>query len=192
MKVCFFLLMLVVSGIYADTGDAIFSQPYSSDELANCVQSASLIDDFVPDFSGDCSTAIVWMVFAGTPPTELYIKIAENSGSLDPNLSVTIFAEEVPVVLTDTGDEWYGFTVYQVSLTLPTTIQLVSGKLYWFEVGTEPGSYWGYKEPATFGFGMWKYQAGHFVPLGDADGFFELKTPVALERNSWAAIKRNY
>lgn len=192
MKVCVFLLILSVSSIYADTGDAIFSQPYSFDELANCVQSASLIDDFIPNFSGDCSEAIVWMVFAGTPITDLYIKIAQNTGSPNPNSSLTVYAGEVPVELVDTGDEWYGYTIYQVNITLSTTIQLVEGLLYWFEVGTEPGSYWAYKEPATFGYGMWKYEAGHFVTMGNTDGFFELRTPVALERSSWAAVKSFY
>ncbi len=133
------------------------------------------------------------MVFSGAPPvTELYIKIARNLGVPDPNSSTTIFAGDLPVTLLDTGDSLYGVPVYQLTLTLPSSIQLIAGGLYWFEVGTEAGSYWAFEEPSPFGFGMWNYQAGHYVSFGDCGGFFELLTPVALERNSWASIKKSY
>lgn len=195
MRVLFlFMALFVISSLYADSGTAIFSQAYSFDKLTSCVQSASLADDFVPYFTGDCSTVSLWMVFSGAPPaTELYIKIARNSSALNPNSSITIFAGELSVTtLIAVGDSIYEEPIYQLTFDLPNPIQLVDGGLYWFEVGTEPGSYWTFTEPSPFGSGMWNYLAGHYVPYGDCGGFFELLTPVALERNSWAAIKSCY
>ena len=192
MKIYFVLLVAFVSSLYAASGDAIFSQPYSFTQLASCVQSASLADDFVPYFTGDCSSAKVWMVFQNAPVTELFIKIARNTGDLNPNNSLTVFAEVLPVSLMDTGDSLYGEPVYELTLDFSTALQLTAGELYWFEVGTQPGSYWAYQQPVMFGFGMWNYLAGHYVEFGDSDGFFELLTPVALERNSWAAIKSHF
>lgn len=194
-------ILLVVSVFamwaFAQTGDAIFTQTYSFAEAENGVQSASLADDFVPYFSGDIESVVLWMTFQSTPPADIFIKISEDNGDADPNTAVALISGSLVPSMIDTGDLINGRSVYEVTLTFPTATPVTAGELYWLEVGTVSGSYWIYQDPVVFGTSLWYFDAGQYHNIYEAfgydwDTFFEIRTPVALERSSWGSIKASF
>ncbi len=198
MKIIIFLVVSAFAlSAYAQTGDALFTQTYSFAEAENGIQSSSLADDFVPIFSGDLQSVILWMTFQGTPPDDIFIKITEDNGDIDPNITTTLISGNLVPSMIDTGDLINGRSVYEVTLSFPTVTPVWAGELYWLEVGTVSGSYWIYQDPVVFGTSVWYFDAGQFHNIYDAfgyswDTFFEIRTPVALERSSWGSIKASF
>jgi hypothetical protein len=181
---------------FAQTGDAIFSQTYSFAELENAFQSASIADDFVPYQSGDIQHVVLWMIFTGTPPVDIFVEVSEDNGDVDPNTATSLVSGNIALSIVATGDSLSGYSIDEVTLTLPMTISVMAGERYWLEVGTVAGSYWAYQEPVVFGTSMWNYTAGQYHEMSEAgdnyDSFFEIRTPVALQRSSWGSIKASF
>lgn len=198
MRISMFLVLSIFAlSAYGQTGDAIFTQTYSFAEAENGVQSASLADDFVPNFSGVFQYVVLWMFFTGTPPDDIFIKVSEDNGDVDPNTATALVSGNLVPSLDDTGDLINGCSVYEVMLEFPTATAVTAGELYWLEVGTVTASYWVYQDPVVFGTSLWYFDAGQFHnafdELGyDWDSFFEIRTPVALERSSWGSIKASF
>lgn len=197
----FSILFLVFSifslAAFAQTGGAMFTQTYSFADAENGIQSASLADDFVPNFTGVFEYVVLWMTFQGTPPDDIFIAVAKDNGGVDPNTSTVITSGNLALSLEDTGDTINGRNVYEVTLEFPTATSVTAGDLYWLEVGTVSGSYWIYQDPVVFGTSLWNFDAGQFHNIYDEfafswDTFFEIRTPVALARNSWGAIKASF
>lgn len=196
MKVAVFLAVVFAVSIFAQTGDAIFSQTYIFDDVDGGVTSASLADDFVPVFSGECKSVVLWMVFTGTPPVELFIKLSEDSGDVDPNTASTLISEDLVPSIVATGDSLFGYSISEITFTFSSTASVAAGELYWLEVGTVSGLYWIYQDPVVFGTSMWNYTAGQYHMMSETgdnwDSFFEIRTPVALQRSSWGSIKASF
>ncbi|OPX30790.1 MAG: hypothetical protein B1H09_04340 [Gemmatimonadaceae bacterium 4484_173] len=196
-----FIALLVVSvfalSAFAQAGDAMFTQTYNYSDAENGIQSASLADDFVPNFSGVFQHIVLWMTFQGTPPDDIFIEVSEDNGDIDPNTAATLISGSLVASLVDTGDLINGRSVYEVTLSFPTVTPVSAGELYWLEVGTVTGSYWVYQEPVVFGTSLWYFDAGQFHNIYDTfgyswDTFFEIRTPVALQRSSWGSIKASF
>ncbi|MCD4707421.1 MAG: hypothetical protein K8S62_06760 [Candidatus Sabulitectum sp.] len=198
MKISIFLVFSVFAlSAFAQTGDAIFTQTYSYADAENGIQSASLADDFVPNFSGAFQHIVLWMTFQGTPPDDIFIIIAEDNGDIDPNTATALISGNLVPSMEDTGDLINGRSVYEVTLSFPTVTSVMAGELYWLEVGTVSGSYWIYQDPVVFGTSLWYFDAGQFHSIYEElgyswDTFFEIRTPVALERSSWGSIKTSF
>ncbi len=197
MKISIFLVVSVfVLPVYAQTGDAIFTQSYDFSDVVGGVTSASLADDFVPDFSGDIQYVVLWMVFTGTTPTDIFIEISEDNGDVNPNTAASLISGNLVPSIVATGDLLYGYPINEVTFSLPSTISVIVGEFYWLEVGTVSGSYWVYQDPVVFGTSLWNFVAGQYHEMsagGDNwDSFFEIRTPVALQRSSWGSIKASF
>ena len=198
MRLSIFLVVSVFAWLaFAQTGNAMFEQTYSFAEAENGIQSASLADDFVPNFSGDFQSVVLWMTFQGTPPADIFIIVAKDNGDVDPNTAVMLISGNLVPSMEDTGDLINGDSVYEVTLSFPTATAVTAGELYWLGVGTVSGSYWIYQDPVVFGTSLWYFGAGQFNNIYDVfgyswDTFFEIRTPVALERSSWGSIKASF
>ena len=197
MKNIMFLVVLVFTlSAFAQTGNSIFAQSYNFSDVDGGVTSASLADDFVPDFSGDIQHVVLWMVFTGTPPSEIFTEISEDNGDIDPNTATSLVSGTLAPSMVATGDSLYGYPINEVTLSFPSVTSVIVGELYWLEVGTVSGSYWVYQDPIVFGTSLWNFVAGQYHEMllsGDNwDSFFEIRTPVALERSSWGAIKASF
>ncbi|MCK5036624.1 MAG: hypothetical protein KAS73_12070 [Candidatus Sabulitectum sp.] len=197
MRINIFLVVSVFAlSAFAQTGNSIFAQTYDFDDVDGGVTSASLADDFVPYFSGDIQHIVLWMVFTGTPPADIFIKISEDNGDIDPNSATTIVSGSLVPSIVDTGDLLYGYAINEVTFSFSSAISVIAGEHYWLEVGTVSGSYWVYQDPVVFGTSMWNFVAGQYHEMsasGDNwDSFFEIRTPVALERSSWGSIKASF
>ena len=197
MKIIIFLVVSVFAlSAFAQTGNAMFAQTYNFDDVDGGVQSPSLADDFSPVFSGDFQFVVLWMCFTGTPPADIFIKITEDNGDIDPNTATSLISGNLVPSMIATGDSLYGYPINEVTLSFPSTTSVIAGELYWLEVGTVSGSYWVYQDPVVFGTSMWNYSAGQYHKLSESgsnwDSFFEIRTPVALERSSWGSIKASF
>ena len=168
MRVAVFLAVVFAVQVFAQTGDAIFTQTYSFASAKSGIQSASLADDFVPGFSGVFQHIVLWMTFQGTPPNEIFIKVSKDNGDVDPNMAATLVSGNLVASRVDTGDLINGRNVYEVTLSFPTATPVSAGELYWLEVGTVTGSYWIYQDPVVYGTSLWYFDAGQFHNIYDA------------------------
>ena len=197
MKNSIFLVVSVfVLTAFAQTGSSIFAQTYNFSDVDGGVTSASLADDFIPDFSGDIQHVVLWMVFTGTTPADIFIEISEDNGDIDPNNATSLISGNLVPSIVATGDSLYGYPINEVTLSFPTATAVTAGELYWLEVGTVSGSYWVYQDPVVFGTSLWNFVAGQYHEMSESgsnwDSFFEIRTPVALERSSWGSIKASF
>ena len=197
MKISIFLVVSVFAlSAFAQTGDAIFAQTYNYPDVDGGVQAPSLADDFIPVFSGDFQFVVLWMCFTGTPPADIFVKISEDNGDVDPNTATSLISGNLVPSIVATGDSLYGYPINEVTFSFPSATSVTVGDLYWLEVGTIAGSYWVYQDPIVFGTSLWGYAAGQYQELsagGDNwDSFFEIRTPVALQRSSWGSIKASF
>ncbi len=189
--------ILVALPAAAQTGDALFSQPFSLSLCDQQVQSLALCDDFIPTQDGETSFIRLWMVLLGGQPGNLTVVISEDLGSMDPNTATTLYSGVVPATYVDTGDDFDGNDVMEVTLALPSPVSVDSDMRYWLEVNMPVLGYWLGQQPVVFGSSMWArtgstWMTSQSVFGFDLDGFFALYLPVALERNSWASIKASY
>lgn len=198
-KINVFLLVCFLPALpaVAQTGDALFSQPYSLGLCDQQLQSLALCDDFIPVQDGDINFVRMWMVLLGGQPGSLTLVISEDLGSTDPNTASTVYSAVVPASYVDTGDDFGGNDVMEVTLSLSSTVSVESGMTYWLEANMPVLGYWLGQQPVVFGSSMWARSGSSWMTSQDVfgfdvDGFFEVYLPVALERNSWASIKTSF
>jgi len=190
----YFVLAVPVA---AQTGDALFSQPFSIALCDQQLQSLALCDDFMPYQDGEVDFIRLWMVLLGGQPANLTVVISEDIGSMDPNTASTLFSGVVPATYVDTGEDFNGNDVIEVTLTLSSSVSVESGMRYWLEVNMPVLGYWLAQQPVVFGSSMWARTGSTWVTSQsafglDADSFFDIYLPVDLERNSWASIKTSF
>ena len=183
--------------LLAQTGDALFTQAYSLENTDSAIQSVAICDDFLPDVSGQLGTIELWMLFdSGQPPT-LSLSILQDNGSVNPNNAIEVFSSSLDATITDTGDDIFGSDIFHVSCSTDELVSLSGSQRYWLQLDVPVGGYWLCQNPLVFGSTMWVFAAGSYVTTTDQigtayDSFFVLSMPVALERNSWGAIKASF
>ncbi len=189
-----FVLLLFNAISFGETDSAIFSQSYEYSAAKGFVFYESLADDFTPAFSGKIASVVLYQCFDTPQPTSIYLEITKDIGDNNPNTATRIFANSVNVSSSvSTGDSVGGLEVFEITCDFPQYISVQLDSLYWLEFGLVYYSYSLYQEPAGFGSQMWFFQGGQYHSYTDSwDSFFELLTPVALERNTWAAIKNSF
>ena len=192
-----FLIVFPVS-LSAHTDGALFSQTYVFEAMRGMLSAERLADDFVPEFSGDVGYVVLWMVHAQGPPASIFLRITEDNGDNNPNTATLITSGLSPATHVDTGTECLGNTVYQTTCTFPSTAALSAGKTYWLEAWMPSfNSCWCVQQPLVFGSTMWVYNVDQFVSsqilIGqEFDSFFELHDMLAIEGNTWGAIKASF
>ena len=185
--------LFIASAVLGQTGDAIFSQSYDFSSVDGGTRYASLADDFIPDFSGEFQFVILYEYFETTPPAEIFLKISQDNGDVNPNNATSILSGSFPVSYTATGDYINSQPISEETVDLGQTVAVDVSNLYWLETGVIFNSYLLYQDPVVFGSPMWYFEGGQYHSFAEQskswDSFFELRTPVALERSSWGEIK---
>jgi len=182
--------------VFGQTGDAIFTQSYNYSSVDGGTHYASLADDFTPDFTGCFPYVFVYQYFNATPPTELFLKITQDAGDVNPNNATSLLSGNFSVSYLDTGDLYAGKPIYEMTIDFGSSVAVEAGNLYWLETGVVFDSFVLYQDPVVFGSPMWYFEGGQYHSFADQshnwDSFFELRTPVALARNSWGSIKASF
>ena len=191
------VLLFSSAVLLAQTGDALFTQGYSLENIDIGIQSVAICDDFLPDVSGQLGIIELWMQFVSGQPPSVTLSIREDDGSVDPNEATTVFSSSLAADIEDTGDVFQGYPVYHVTCDLDEVVNLNESQRYWLQLDVPVGGFWFAQTPLVFGSSMWVYTGGEFRNLLDVlgtayDGFFVLSMPVALERNSWGSIKASF
>lgn len=190
------VLLVSASLVFGQTGDAIFTQSYNYSSVDGGTHYASLADDFTPDFTGYFKYVIIYQYFNETPPVEVFLKIVQDGGDVNPNNATSLLSGNFSVSYLDTGDLYAGEPIYEMTIDLGQNVAVDAGNLYWLETGVVFDSYVLYQDPVVFGSPMWYFEGGQYHSFEEQshswDSFFELKTPVALQRNSWGSIKASF
>jgi hypothetical protein len=182
-----------VSGL---AGDAIFVQSYNFSSADGGTFYESLADDFTPDFTGEFTYVVMYQYFDTARPAEVFVKITRDNGDVNPNSSTALVSGSFPVSYVATGDSLEGFSVCEMTIDLGQTVAVDAGDLYWLETGMIYNSWLLYQDPVVFGSPMWYFEGGQYHCFSEQshswDSFFELRTPVALQRSSWGSIKASF
>ena len=195
IKVVAGLLVLspFISGYASDT---IFTQSYDFASVDGGTSYASVADDFTPDFTGYFRHVAIYQSFNETPPTEVFLRITQDAGDINPNNATSLLSGSFTVSYSATGDSFSGEPIYEMTLDLGQSVAVDAGNLYWLETGVVFNSYVLYQDPVVFGSPMWYFEGGQYHSFEEQshswDSFFELRTPVALQRNSWGSIKASF
>jgi len=188
-----FVLLLFYTISFGQTDSAIFLQSYEFNAVDGGTFYESVVDDFTPAFTGLIGSVVLYQCFDTAQPTSIYLEITKDIGDNNPNTATRIFANSEDASYVSTGDSINSLEIFEVTcnFSLPVFVQV--GNLYWLEVGLVFNSFAVYQEPVVFGSQMWYFQGGQYHSFSESrDSFFDLLTPVALERNSWAAIKNSF
>ena len=155
-------------------------------------------DDFVPEYSGDVNYVVLWMVHTQALPPSIFLSITEDNGDNDPNTATLVTSGVSPATHVDTGTQCLGYPVYQTTCALPSTAALSTANTYWLEAKMPSfNTWWCAQQPLVFGSTMWVYHVDQYVTTSflfeqDFDSFFELHNSLALEGNTWGAIKASF
>ncbi len=222
MKLFTFLLLVIAASVFASgpselglcentyTGttapesDAalLFSQTYSFGALLNGYRHIEMCDDFIIE-GGDVylEEIVIWMIYAGSQPTDYALRLAEDSGDSDPNNATVIWEETVSCSHIDTGDDNWGYDIYETTCTISSDAYplLTGGTRYWLMLVFKGDEYWLVENP-IFGNYAWTSDGTTWYRTDDpstfaaaADAFFDLYgTRTALNRNTWGNIKSTF
>ncbi len=222
-KLLFTLLLLSTASILADqplvlsprrvqgTGPItidglVYSQTYDFGHIIGGAPISGILDrwlcdDFELDNDYYISDVYVWMIWTGEQASLMNLVISEDdTGDSDPNTNIDVWAETVPCSHTDTGDNIWGYDIYETHCVINADVypELDSGKHYYFEVQADVsdscfilfsvyfiGDYCWFDD----GSGVWvrsDYMFGMY-----SDMFFDFYgEPVsALEPETWGSIK---
>ncbi|MCK5131120.1 MAG: hypothetical protein KAR40_03085 [Candidatus Sabulitectum sp.] len=176
--------------------DAIFTQSYDFGSVDGGTCYTSVADDFTPDFTGYFRHVTIYQYFNASPPTEVFLKITQDTGDINPNNATSIISGNFTVSYSATGDSLSAQPIYEMTLDLGQSVAVDAGNLYWLVTGVVFNSCVLYQDPVVFGSPMWYFEGGQYHSFAEQghswDSFFELRTPVALQRNSWGAIKASF
>jgi hypothetical protein len=159
-----------------------------------------MCDDFQVSSDASLDTVVAWMIYNPEPcPTEYNMAILEDSGLTDPNFATNVWTGTCPASAVDTGDDNWGFNIWEMTLTCPSPYTLTSGQLYWLSMQFSETitDYWLVQDP-VWGDYAWTGTDGILWTRVDdpntfdtpADAFFILYSSAgALDNETWGAIK---
>ncbi len=190
------------------TDAVVYAQPYVFADLSNGIRHYSApegwgTDDFILSTASEIHGVQFYIVYAGsTAPTSYDLVIGQDAGDSDPNNYSTVWSANVPCTLVDTGDDNWGFDIYEVNCDIPSSFpSLTAGPRYWLAIGfhdTDVTDYVLVTETITGGMAWSGVTQTSYIPtvtsFGTAyDFFFNLyDSPTALERQTWGSIKSLY
>jgi len=177
----------------------VFAQTYSFGTLLNGFRHIEAADDFIVGTSCDLQNIRIWMIYSGGMPTDYDLRISMDAGDSDPNNATDIWTETVPCTHVDTGDDNWGFDIYETTCAIPAMDaypSVTAGQRYWLELVFKGDEYWLVSGPVWGSF-CWTSDGTTWTRADDpgtfateADFYFDLyDTPVALQRETWGSIK---
>lgn len=225
MKVLSLVLVLLASLAFAGASDlgsvhtsgtsnysggtdaVVYAQSYVFADLANGIRHYSDpegwgCDDFVLSSATEIQGIQFYIVHAGSAPTSYDLVIGEDAGDSNPNNYTEVWSANVPCTLVDTGDDNWGYDIYEVNCDIPSSFPyLTAGPRYWLALGFHDATITDYvlvTETITGGM-AWSgvtqtSYATTLASFGTAyDFFFNLfDSPTSLERQTWGSIKSLY
>jgi len=187
------------------TDALLFDQPYAFGFLLNGFAHGFMCDDF--ELTGDASidTIRVWMIYAIANPTEANFSILEDAGLVDPNFATPVWTGTLTANSVDTGDDNWGYDIWETTYTGSGPTDLVAGQLYWlsyeFHDQATIFDYWLVSDP-VWGDYCWTGADGILWTRSDdpgtfetpADAFFQLMGTYsgALDNATWGTIKSTF
>lgn len=180
-----------------------YSQTFAPENVFDCYSNYSgedrwITDDFILDNDAEISEIVVWMIYLGSPGTQVNLVIAEDSGDSSPASAVTIWSAAVPCINYATGYTLSGYDVYMTSCTIPSDLnpELSADTHYWLEVQAvnDVNSLMLVQNHSLLQTVYWKNGSSDWESTYDAfgeftDAFFDIYATDAFDRNSWGAIK---
>ncbi len=182
------------------TDGEIFNQQYAFAYLLNGFHHGYMCDDFEVSSDASLDTVVAWMIYNPEPcPTEYNMAILEDSGLTDPNFATSVWTGTCSASAVDTGDDNWGFNIWEMTLVCPSAYTLTSGQLYWLSMQFSETitDYWLVQDP-VWGDYAWTGTDGILWTRVDdpntfdtpADAFFNLySSSGALDNETWGAIK---
>jgi len=183
----------------AGTDALVFSQTYSFAALVNGFGHTVAADDFILSADASLQNIRIWMIYSSGNPTTYDLAIAQDAGDSNPGNASTVWSETVPCTHVDTGDDNWGFDIYETTCPISSYPSLTAGQRYWLILTFDTGvgtQYWLVEDP-VWGSYCWTGDGTTWWRSDDvatfdyaADFFFELyDSPVVLERETWGSIK---
>lgn len=195
------------SSYQGGTDDVVYAQTYVFADLANGIRHYSApegwgTDDFILSAGAEIQGVQFYIVHAGAAPTSYDLVIGVDAGDSDPNNYTEVWSDNVACTLIDTGDENWGYTIYEVNCDLVSGFPvLTAGPRYWLAIGFHDDTVTDYVlVTETIVGGMaWSgvtqtSYATTLASFGTAyDFFFNLfDSATSLERQTWGSIKSIY
>ena len=220
-KSLFALLLLSIASILADqpivlssrqtqgTGPLeidglVYSQTYTFESLDIAILNSSgvnywVCDDFELDDNYYVTEMCVWMIWTGEHATVMNFVISEdNTGDSDPNTNIDVWAESVPCTNTFTGDQAFGYDVYETYCTINAGAypELDAGAHYYFETqAVTPDNSYILADVNMVSGGCWYWTEGEWHEIINMSGyphmFFDFygEPMNTLESETWGSIK---
>jgi hypothetical protein len=187
------------SGYGGPTDAIVFDQVYSYAALVNGYQHIQMADDFILAQDASIQNIRMWMIYTSTMPVSYDLAIAQDNGDSDPNTATVIWSETVPCTHFDTGDDQWGYDIWETTFAIsPTDVypSLTAGVRYWLIFNFTATEFWLVEDP-VWGSYAWTSDGATWYRTDSpstfnyaADAFFQLyDTPVALARETWGSIK---
>jgi hypothetical protein len=181
------------------TDAIVFDQPYSFAALVNGYQHIQMADDFILSYDTSIQNIRMWMIYVSGNPASYDLAISQDAGDSDPNNATTVWSETVPCTHVDTGDDNWGYDIWETTFEIPETDlwpSLTGGDRYWLILNFTASEYWLVEDP-VWGSYSWTSDGTTWYRTDSpstfnyaADAFFQLyDSPVALVRETWANIK---
>ena len=185
------------------TDDIMFSQTYSFASLLNGLRhniaGGGIADDFILSSDASIQNVQFWIVYtSGSAPTSYDLVFSEDTGDSDPNTATTVWSENVPCTVIDTGDTNWGYIIWEVNCAIPMDAYalLSAGPRYWLEIvfhNPDPADYVLVEAPVygelCFTGGGPEVWARCDTWTDPCDMYFVLDGVVSLDRSTWADIK---
>ena len=181
------------------TDGVVFSQVYSFANLINGYRHIEMADDLILSATASIQNIRVWMIYTGGMPTDYDLAFAQDAGDSDPNNATYVWSETVPCTHVDTGDDNWGFDIYETTCAISPTDtypSLTAGLRYWLILVFKGDEFWLVEDP-VWGSYAWTYSGTTWYRTDDpytfdyaVDAFFELyDSPVPIERETWGSRK---
>ncbi len=225
MKFVNLSLLLLVSLVFADASDlgaphtsgsssyqggtdfVVYSQPYVFTDLANGIRHYTGVegwacDDFILSSDAEIEGVQFYIVYAGYAPTSYELVFAEDAGDSDPNNYTTVWSATVPCTLVDTGDDNWGFTIYEVNCDIPSAFpSITAGPRYWLALRFHHQGVLDYVLVTETITGSMAWSGGTQTSYVNTltkfgtqyDIFFNIfETVMSLESQTWGSIKSSF
>lgn len=180
-----------------------YSQTFVPQNVLDCYSNYSgedrwITDDFTLDDDIEISEIVIWMIYLGSPSTQVNLAIAEDNGDSSPASAVTIWSAAAPCINYATGYTLSGYDICRTSCSIPPDLnpELSANIHYWLEVQAvnNVNALMLVQNHSLLQTVYWKNGSSGWESTYDAfgeftDAFFDIYATDAFDRNSWGAIK---
>lgn len=182
----------------------VYSQTYDFGTLLNGYSNYSggsrlVADDFELTADYDVREIVVWMIWTAGQATEMNMAIlSDDAGDSNPATATEVWSEAVPCVNVDTGDDNWGYDIWETTCTVNTDVypELSTGIHYYLQVQAEVADNCyilvspNYVADLVWFFGDSGWQRSDVAFGEDSDLYFDLFGELtAIESMTWGSVK---